>query len=353
MEVTTQEVDEWIASNDEESKINDEEIINELATEETADEDEVPVETHNFQMNTAAAVNFFRHLLFLLLILKIVGVFATAITEVDCQGKFSSAIILVAFLENLRDPIAIGIDSLQMLPVVTVFMSVVTCGLGFAGAVCFNSRPLLVFVTGMNCFFIMLLELTGAWILVPVINSLEKIVIQEMKQLFEQVNAMNSEYKSLLSFSENKILETLGETTYSYRLPLAYGWVRFANGSEFLKAEVDYIQTQLGCCGFTGRQFWKIRIPESCCPEKYPGDNCTLDVAYTPTCQFKFNVFSSCLSTLQVEFLVVAVLSFVTGCVAMRLVRYKQKYPDGNYASDDSSSSSEEDNVFDLQETFK
>ena len=97
----------------------------------------------------------------------------------------------------------------------------------------------------MNCFFIMLLELTGAWILVPVINSLEKIVIQEMQQLFEQVNAMNPEYKSLLSSSENELFETLGETTYSYQLPLANGWVRFANGSEFLKAEVDYIQTQV------------------------------------------------------------------------------------------------------------
>ena len=47
MEVTTEEVEEWIASNDEESQINDEEIINGLATEETAGEYEVPVETVN------------------------------------------------------------------------------------------------------------------------------------------------------------------------------------------------------------------------------------------------------------------------------------------------------------------
>ncbi|KAJ3642827.1 hypothetical protein Zmor_025580 [Zophobas morio] len=282
-----------------------------------------------------------------------VGVFATTLAAMDCMGKFGASVVLPAHLENLHDSINITMDSLQVVPVVCIFMTIVSCATGFAGAVCFDSRPLLVFVTGMNFFFIMLLELTGAWILIPVINSLEKIVIQEMQQLFEQVNAMNPEYKSLLSSSENELFETLGETTYSYQLPLANGWVRFANGSEFLKAEVDYIQTKLECCGFTGRQFWKIRIPESCCPEEYPGNNCTLDVAYSRSCTFKFNGFSSCLSTLQVEFLIVAVLSFVTGCVAMRLVRYKQKYPDGNYASDDSSSSSEEDNVFDPQETFK
>ena len=97
----------------------------------------------------------------------------------------------------------------------------------------------------MNFFFILLLELTGAWILTPVINSLKKIVIEEMKALFEQVNAMTPEFKSELTSSEKKILKTFGETTLSYQFPLSFGWVYLANGSEFLKAEVDYIQTQV------------------------------------------------------------------------------------------------------------
>ncbi|XP_044271159.1 uncharacterized protein LOC123015479 isoform X2 [Tribolium madens] len=287
-------------------------------------------------MNKAAFVSFLRHLLFLLIILKFINGIAMIFQSENCRDMFDKQSLLPL---NSKAPILkidFTVDFLYSLTNSIGFLLMLLSASGLVGAICLNSRPLIIFASGLGFLHMAPIEATSARVFDYLINSFDVLILKDVEKLFVSTNGFI-----------NYTIDPDDIVGYNalWDMPYEEGWHSRAIGTKASHEFVDFTQIT-ECCGFIGRPFWEIPIPRSCCPDEYSDEKCVLQVAYSKTCENEYDNFRQCTAGLRNESCVFAIISAVAGVVSLYLSYMRKKYPEGNYA--DYSSSDEESGVTDL-----
>ncbi|KAJ3625495.1 hypothetical protein MTP99_016062 [Tenebrio molitor] len=286
-------------------------------------------------MNTAAFAHLLRHLLFLFFTLKLMNGIIMIIMSENCKRIFDSNEMLPINTLAPRHAIYITIDFMSSFINGLGFVIIVASLIGFVAATYLYKYPLLNFSAGMVFLCTTPMEFASGLMLSNMVSSFRTIIRKKMDELFDTSNNIDPE--RLKQYAVN------GDS-FSAEVSLD-GWNKVYEGSRFNHANVDYMHWNLGCCGLTGRQYWVTTIPRSCCSQNFQGYKCTLSVAHSNSCLYYYDSFKQCLNTLRIECFCFAILSLFTALDALYLAYLRVRYPTGNYNTD-SSDSSEEDEEY-------
>ncbi|XP_068897606.1 uncharacterized protein [Tenebrio molitor] len=276
-------------------------------------------------MNTAVFVSFLRHLLFLFIVFKLMSGVIVMVMAERCKNTFDDNEIIPFNAEAPRHAIFLSIDFLVALLNALGFLMIVVSCLAFIGAIYLHTYPLINFSAGMTFLMLAPSEMTAASVLHNLSHSFTKMIFDPMRVLFETSSQINQ-----------TTLRSLKLKT-AHEAPFRSGWSMAYQGNVTNHYMIDYIQMNLKCCGFTGRQFWTTIVPRSCCSHHYAGDKCTLSVAYSRRCTYYFDVYDVCMNWLFVLMMCFSILALMTAIDSLYLARIKAKYPKGDYRSESSS----------------
>ncbi|KAJ3642826.1 hypothetical protein Zmor_025579 [Zophobas morio] len=288
-------------------------------------------------MNKAAFVNFLRHLLFLLVVLKFISGVIMMIQSDTCRHYYDNQHLVPLYWEyEILETMEISFDMIFTVYMGIGFLVIVISIVGFVGAIELKQHKLINFSAGMAIFFMSVVELTSAVVVGEIITTLHYTIEETTIELFNSVNFIpNSSHANLEEFVSGD------GNHFIYR----NGWSTIAHSSPTNKSFIDFYHIIKQCCGPTGRFFWAVPPPSTCCSEEYQDANCTMAVAHATGCLRTYRLLRSCLGTMQIAVIFFAFVSLTNGIISLYLARIRVKYPNEEYGSESDSSSDVLDNI--------
>ncbi|XP_015838993.1 uncharacterized protein LOC103314290 isoform X1 [Tribolium castaneum] len=288
-------------------------------------------------MNKAAFVSFLRHLLFLLVILKLVNSLVLVFQSEECKQMFDQKSLIPLDSKAPVYKIDFAVDFIYSLARSIGFILIILSITGFVAAICLHSRPLIIFASGLGLIVTTAIEATMSKVFDFMIMSFDLVLRKDLLALFNSANGF-------INYTIDP--DDLPGYNKAWYRPYKDGWHVGAIGNHVVHEYVDFVQITQECCGFNGRPFWEIPIPRSCCSDKYPNETCILQYAYSRSCENAYDNFRQCTVGLRNECCIFAIISAAAGAVSLYLSYMRKKYPHGDYA--DYSSSDEESGTTDL-----
>ncbi|KYB25328.1 uncharacterized protein LOC107398657 [Tribolium castaneum] len=283
-------------------------------------------------MNKIVLMSFLRHVIFLLFVIKTINGLIIMFSAEYCFKLFRRSEILPLDGTKPQHAIFVTIDFVTVIFNGFGCLTVLAGLTGFVGAICLNKYPMINFSAGVLFILLAVADFGSMVATHVVINSLNAIVVEDMKDLFKSSRDVVRGPK-----------ETISEIQRKYKASMIDGWGKIATGNAHNHSLIDYIQMNQKCCGVTGRHFWLIMVPTSCCPDGYDDNTCNFATAYNSNCMQSYDNFVATLVTIGIQFFFFGVFSVLTFFCSLYLARLKIKYPEDKYDSEDDSSSGSDD----------
>ncbi|XP_063919032.1 uncharacterized protein LOC135134317 [Zophobas morio] len=278
-------------------------------------------------MNKAVFVILLRRILFLLVVLKLVNSFILVLQSEECRKYYASHFLMpITYDEKVAAAFHFVVDLTYSIYTSLGFTCVVLGIAEIVGAIFCHTKPVINFAVGISALCIFSAEIIAVVVLKYFVDTFDEAIEQTTTDLFDSVNFVQEEARTRLA----DYVTSSGEH-FVYK----DGWSVVGHEDSTNQRYIDFIQTILKCCGLTGRFYWAVPPPVSCCSDEYDHSNCSFAVANFLPCLTRYERFRHLQARLQIQAMVYTLMTLATAIISLYLACTKIKYLKKPSSSDD------------------